>query len=184
MGNIFSERLILRPWEAGDADALVRINADPRVTEFLLGPLSQAQAEEFIAAQSMQFAAHGTCLFAATLKESEELLGFIGVRRQTFDAPFAPCWEAAWRLAAPHWGRGYAGEGARAVLRHGFEQLGMAEVVAFTVPQNLRSRRVMEKVGMRYDPASDFAHPSLAPDHPLSQHVLYRISAREMSPQM
>ncbi|WP_256081592.1 GNAT family N-acetyltransferase [Massilia sp. YIM B04103] len=180
MENIYSERLLLRPWKVEDAAAFVRINADPRVTEFLLGPLSLAQAEEFIAAQNAEYAAHGTCLFAATLKENGELLGFIGVRRQTFDAPFAPCWEAAWRLAAPHWGRGYAGEGARAVLRHGFDQLGMEEVVAFTVPQNLRSRRVMEKLGMHHDPASDFAHPSLAPDHPLSKHALYRISARDM----
>ncbi|UMR28393.1 GNAT family N-acetyltransferase [Massilia sp. MB5] len=184
MEHIHSERLILRPWAADDAAAFVRINADPRVTEFLLGPLSQAQTEEFIATQNAQYAAHGTCLFAATLKESEELLGFIGVRRQTFDVPFAPCWEAAWRLAAPHWGRGYAGEGARAVLRYGFDQLGMEEVVAFTVPQNLRSRRVMEKLGMRRDPVSDFAHPALAPDHPLSRHVLYRIAGRDMPPQI
>jgi RimJ/RimL family protein N-acetyltransferase len=90
-------------------------------------------------------------------------------------APFQPCVEIGWRLAAEHWGRGYATEGARAALAFGFETLGLEEIVSFTAPGNTRSRHVMGAIGMTRDPRDDFDHPSLAADHPLRKHVLYRI---------
>jgi len=68
-----------------------------------------------------------------------------------------------------------ATEGARACLEFGFKTRGFPEIVALTLPTNAPSRRVMEKIGMTRDPADDFAHPRLAPDHPMSRHVLYRI---------
>ena len=83
--------------------------------------------------------------------------------------------EIGWRLDAAYWNRGLATEGARAVLRYGFEELGLHEIVSFTVPANLPSRRVMEKLGMRHDPAGDFDHPRLPEGHPLRRHVLYRL---------
>lgn len=55
------------------------------------------------------------------------------------------------------------------------ERLRLGEVVAFTVPQNLRSRRVMEKLGMTRSATEDFDHPSVPERHPLRRHVLYRI---------
>jgi ribosomal-protein-alanine N-acetyltransferase len=69
-----------------------------------------------------------------------------------------------------------ATEGARAVVRYGFEELGLDSVVSFTVPENLRSRRVMEKIGMTHDPRDDFDHPLLPEGHPLRRHVLYRLT--------
>jgi RimJ/RimL family protein N-acetyltransferase len=83
--------------------------------------------------------------------------------------------EIGWRLAAAYWGQGLATEGAREVVRYGFESLALNEIVAFTVPGNMRSRRVMEKLGMTHDSADDFDHPDLPEGHPMRRHVLYRI---------
>jgi len=77
-------------------------------------------------------------------------------------------------MAAKYWGQGLATEAARAVLHHGFETLRIDEIVALTVPANVRSRRVMEKIGMMRDPADDFDHPGLPQGHALRRHVLYR----------
>jgi RimJ/RimL family protein N-acetyltransferase len=69
-----------------------------------------------------------------------------------------------------------ATEVAHAIVRYGFETLGLDELVSFTVPANARSRRVMEKLGMTHDPAADFDHPRLPAGHPLRRHVLYRLN--------
>jgi RimJ/RimL family protein N-acetyltransferase len=83
--------------------------------------------------------------------------------------------EIGWRLAAEYWGQGLATEGARALVRYGFETLFLQEIVSFTVPANRKSRRVMEKLGMTCNPADDFDHPRLWEGHPLRRHVLYRL---------
>ena len=71
--------------------------------------------------------------------------------------------------------------GARAALRYAFDELSLEEVVSFTSAVNVRSRRVMERLGMTHDPADDFDHP-LVDDRVLRPHVLYRISLRAGSP--
>ena len=81
--------------------------------------------------------------------------------------------EIGWRLAREAWGHGYASEAARALLKEGFERLNLPEIVAYTAESNLRSRAVMERVGMRRDVSRDFDHPALAKDHPLRRHVVY-----------
>jgi RimJ/RimL family protein N-acetyltransferase len=101
--------------------------------------------------------------------------GFVGLSRPRFEARFQPCVEIGWRFGVEYWNRGYATEGARAALAFGFDACGLTEIVSFTVPQNVRSRRVMERIGMRHDSADDFDHPLLPDGHPLRRHVLYRI---------
>jgi RimJ/RimL family protein N-acetyltransferase len=78
-------------------------------------------------------------------------------------------------LAKQYWGQGYATEAARASLAFGFDVLNLPEIVSFTAHNNERSLKVMERLGMRHNPAEDFAHPSLPPEHSLSGHVLYRL---------
>lgn len=107
-----------------------------------------------------------------------EFLGFVGLAAPSFAAPFTPCVEVGWRLAPEAWGHGYATEGAREAVRFGFERLGLAQIVSFTVPANVRSRAVMERLGMTHDPADDFDHPNLPVGHPLRSHVLYRLARR------
>ena len=89
-----------------------------------------------------------------------------------------PAVEVGWRLARQLWGHGYATEGARHALRYGFEAIGLDEIVSFTVPQNQRSRRVMDRIGLVHDPSRDFDHPRIDPEaHPdMIRHVLYRLS--------
>ena len=86
--------------------------------------------------------------------------------------PFGEGVEVAWRLARASWGRGYAAEAARACLAEAW-RLGLPKVLAITAVANVRSRAVMERIGMTYNAGADFDHPRLSPDHPLSRHVLY-----------
>ena len=100
--------------------------------------------------------------------------GWLGLMRPRFEAYFTPCVEIGYRLRTEFWGRGLATEGGRAVLRHGFEHLKLDEIVAFTIPANKRSRRVMDKIGLVF--SGEFDHPLIAAGHPMRRHVLYRIS--------
>jgi len=111
------------------------------------------------------------------LKSTGEMIGFCGLFIPSFQAHFTPAVEIGWRLAAHQWNLGYATEAAKAVLKYAFETLKLKEIVSFTAVDNVRSRRVMEKIGLRHNPADDFDHPNLEKLHPLCRHVLYRRSA-------
>jgi RimJ/RimL family protein N-acetyltransferase len=128
------------------------------------------------------FREHGFGPCAAELRQDGTFIGFIGLNIPLFQSHFTTCVEIGRRLAAEHWGRRLATEGAQAVVRYGFETLGFEEIVSFTVPANTRSTRVMKKLGMTHSPADDFAHPRLPNGHPLRRHVLYRLG-EEMSVQ-
>lgn len=180
MTIIETERLALRLWRPDDVEPFVRLNADPAVTQFLPGPVAPDEARALFARQNALYEQHGTCYFAATLRETAELVGFVGVKYFDLDVPFAPCFEIGWRLGARWWGRGLATEGALAALRHGFDVVGLDEIVSFTVPANLRSRQLMERIGMVRDVDGDFDHPALPVEHRLARHVLYRIRRQAM----
>jgi RimJ/RimL family protein N-acetyltransferase len=152
------------------------MNADPAVMEYFPAPLSRDESAASMARYRAHFAEHGFCFWAVELCADSRFVGAIGLSIPRFVAHFTPCVEIGWRLAREHWGRGYATEGARAALGDGFARLHLKEVVAFTVPPNLRSRRVMEKLGMRTAVEDDFDHPLLAPEHPLRRHLLYRLA--------
>ena len=142
----------------------------------LLGPLLSRDESDAVADRiAAHFAEHGYGLWAVEVPGSAEFAGFVGLSQPRFSAHFTPCVEVGWRLAARHWGRGYATEGARAALAFGFEQLGLREIVSFTTAANRASRAVMERLGMTRDPRDDFAHPSVPERDPLRPHVLYRL---------
>jgi RimJ/RimL family protein N-acetyltransferase len=172
-----TERLYLRRWRLADRAPFATLNADPQVMEYLPTPLSPQDSDALAARIEAHFEQHGFGLWAVEVAGSTPFAGFIGLSTPRFEAHFTPCVEIGWRLARAHWGRGFATEGARAALAFGFETLGLAEIVSFTVPENLQSRRVMEKLGMSHDPRDDFDHPLLPEGHRLRRHVLYR-SAR------
>lgn len=171
-----TQRLLLRRWLPADRPAFAALNADPRVVEFLPKAMTREESDSMADRIEAHFREHGFGLWAVELVGVAPLIGFVGLSVPRFTAAFTPCVEIGWRLAAEHWGRGYATEGARAVLAFGFGPLGLAEILSFTVPANVRSRRVMEKIGMTHSPADDFDHPLLPEGHPLRRHVLYRIS--------
>lgn len=176
---IETERLILRTWKKEDTEAYFQINQDPKVIEFLRGSLTMEQVSDFIPAVNSHGDKHGYTLWAACLKETGELIGFIGLNYTDWESHFTPAVEVGWRLGSQYWGKGFATEGAKGSLEYGFKQCGLKEIVSFTVPANVRSIRVMEKIGLKRDLNGDFAHPKLAADHPLSQHILYRLRVDE-----
>jgi ribosomal-protein-alanine N-acetyltransferase len=171
-----TERLVLRPWRNDDLAPFAAMNADPRVMEFFPQTYSPAESAEGLARIRGHFAAHGFGLWAVSVIGGPAFVGMIGLAVPSFRAPFTPCVEVGWRLLVEHWGRGYATEGARAALAFGFDRLALAEIVSFTAVRNVRSRQVMERLGMHRTPDDDFLHPSLPDGHPLRAHVLYRLS--------
>ena len=174
--EVRTARLILRAWRESDGEPFAAMNVDPEVTRYLgTGPRDRAASDELIRSFERHWAERGFGLWAVERADGA-FLGFTGLAQWTFEAPFMPAVEVGWRLARSAWGHGYATEAARAALRFGFETIGLAEIVSFTVPDNVRSRRVMERLGMTRDPAEDFDHPRVAEGDPLRRHVLYRLS--------
>lgn len=174
LDTIETDRLILRRWCDADRTPFAAMNADPLVMEYFKAPLSRAESDGFIDRIENLFVQNGYGFWAVAEKDSGRLVGLTGLAPVMFAASFVPAVEIGWRMASDVWGRGYAPEAARAALDAGFHKLGLPEIVAFTTTENQKSRRVMEKLGMVYDPAADFAHPNLPEDHPLRPHVLYR----------
>jgi RimJ/RimL family protein N-acetyltransferase len=175
---IETERLVLRDWADSDAAPFAAMNADPEVMRHFAKPLTRAESDAFLRRNREAIVTNGYGLYAVEMKQSGAFIGFVGLARPTFEARFTPAIEIGWRLARSAWGQGHASEAARAVLAHAFGPLGLAALVSFTSALNTPSRRVMERIGMIRDPAEDFVHPKLPPDHALAPHVLYRIDAR------
>lgn len=176
-----TQRLKLRGWQQTDLAPLARINADPRVMAFAPnGTLSFEQTQASIERFNNHFKEHAFGIWAVELKEQGELIGRVGITVPTWQAPFTPCIEIGWRLAYEHWGKGYATEAADAVLRYAFNVLNIKEIVAFTVPTNNASQKVMEKLGMQRDINGDFNYPLVPKNHPLAHHILYRITKQSM----
>jgi ribosomal-protein-alanine N-acetyltransferase len=170
-----SERLILREWRPEDREPFAELNADPRVMECMPALLPRAQSDALARRSEQHFATHGFGPWAVEVPDVAPFIGFVGLSVPAFEAHFTPCVEIGWRLAAAHWGHGYATEAALASARFAFDELEMTQLVSFTTPQNVRSRAVMRRIGMTHDEADDFDHPRLPPGHRLRRHVLYRL---------
>jgi RimJ/RimL family protein N-acetyltransferase len=179
MKIIETERLILRTWKDEDAEAYYQINQDLNVIEFLRGPMTMTEVKKFIGAANQCFSDNQYTLWALEEKATHTFIGFVGLWAPQWESHFTPCVEIGWRLGSQYWGKGYAVEAAKAVLNYGFNIIGLDEIVSFTASKNIRSIRVMEKIGMTRDYEGDFLYPTLPADHPLSQHVLYRILPRK-----
>jgi RimJ/RimL family protein N-acetyltransferase len=151
------------------------LNADADVMQFFPRLLTRDESDSRIARIERHFADHGFGVWAVEVPGVAPFAGFIGLSVPPFEAKFTPCVEVGWRLARAYWGCGYATEGARAAIAWGFETLRLKEIVSFTVPDNKRSRRVMQRIAMTHDALDDFDHPLLPEGHPLRRHVLYRI---------
>lgn len=170
-----SERLILRDWRDSDRNPFARMNADPRVMEFYPSVLSRAESDAMIDRLQENIGECGFGYWALELRESGTFIGYTGIGWVRYRMHFTPAVEAGWRVAPQFWGRGLATEAAREAVRYGFEHAGLEEIVAMAGVGNVRSRRVMEKIGMTHDPADDFDHPIFTEPHPLQRHVLYRL---------
>jgi ribosomal-protein-alanine N-acetyltransferase len=166
---------VLRPWRDDDLAPFAAMNADPRVMEFFPKVYTLDECKEGLARLRAHVAVHGFGFWVADVLGGAPFAGIISLLVPSFQAAFTPCVEVGWRLPFAHWAHGYATEGARAALAFGFKELGLQEIVSMTTVANVRSRRVMERLGMSRSPDDDFMHPSIPEGHPLRPHVLYRL---------
>jgi RimJ/RimL family protein N-acetyltransferase len=175
--KLSSGRIRLRQWRDEDREAFAAMNSDARVMEFFRSQLSRVESDAMVDGIKKHFSERGFGLWAIEVQGVAPFIGFAGLAVQQFSAHFTPCVEVGWRLAFEHWGRGYATEAARLALGYGFEIVALREIVSYTSATNRRSRAVMERLGMRRDPADDFDYSWLPEAHPLRPHVLYRLDS-------
>jgi len=171
---ISTKRLVLRRWRPEDVAPFAKMNADPLTMRFMPGVLTEAETRVLVDRFEAHHQQHGFGVWALEAPGVSPLIGYTGLQRVSFDAPFVPAVEIGWRLAPAFWGKGYATEAAEAALRIGFEDLNLDQIVSFTVMANEPSWSVMKRLGMTRDPAEDFDHPRLAVGHSLRRHILYR----------
>ena len=172
--SLRTPRLLLREWRDDDIAPFAAMSADPEGMRYLPA-LDRTAAEAWMARMRRHFDEHGFGNFVVELPGQAPFIGVVGLNWVRWDLAFTPAVEAGWRLMPAYWGKGYALEAARAATDDGFGRLGLAEIVAYTVPANRASWTVMERLGMTRDPAEDFDHPSQPEGSPLRRHVLYRL---------
>jgi RimJ/RimL family protein N-acetyltransferase len=177
--ELLTPRLRLRPVQSEDLDVLERLGADERVMAPFGGAVSRAKTGEWLERLLLHWRAHGFGRYR--VEHAGAFVGVVGLSRAEFDAGIVPGVEVAWRLAFDHWGRGFATEAARAAIDEGFERLGLDAVIAVTTPDNARSRRVMERLGMSFSASETFDHPLVPEGDPHRTHLVYRL-ARPSSP--
>ncbi|OGK04802.1 MAG: GNAT family N-acetyltransferase [Candidatus Riflebacteria bacterium GWC2_50_8] len=176
--TIETDRLLLRQWRAEDRLPFSEMNADPEVMKYFPTLLTREQSDLLADRCQAFIEEHGWGLWAVETRTEGLFIGFVGLSIPVADLPFNPCVEIGWRLSRLAWGKGYATEAARAALRLGFETLHLSDIVSFTSVINVKSRAVMERLGMIPD-SSTFEHPRVPPGNSLREHCLYRISYQQ-----
>lgn len=174
---IETARLRLRQWRAEDYIAFAAMGSNPQVMEYFPKLLTRAESDAMIDRMKSIIDTQGWGFWAVELKHNQQFIGFTGLHDQPTQFSFSPCVEIGWRLDQAYWGQGYAPEAAQAALAFAFDQLKLEKVVAFTTVDNAKSQKVMQKLNMKY--VTQFQHPALAKDHPLSWHVLYEILQKD-----
>ncbi len=180
LSELRTPRLRLRAWREEDREPFAAINADPRVMRWFPSTQDRARSDEGVDRFVRIHEERGWTAWAVEVVGSERgpapFVGFVGLVPPDWPAPFGhvePLVEIGWRLSADWWGLGIATEAAREALRFGLQEAGLTEVVSFTVPPNLPSQAVMQRIGMRYDGV--FHHPKATATDWWGPHVLYRV---------
>lgn len=175
--EIKTERLLLRGWRESDRAPYARLNADSEVMRHFPSTLTRDQSDQMVDRIVALWDANDYGLWAVERIDTGVFIGFVGLAAPNWQAAFTPCVEVGWRLATAHWGQGFAPEAAHAALAFGFEHVELPndEIVSFTTKQNLKSQRVMQKIGLHVDPAREFDHP-LTPGWVEQRHVFYCIT--------
>ncbi len=181
--RIDTSRLTLREWKTTDLSVFAQMNADPDVMKFYPDTLS-ASASNAMAKRLIQLMENrGWGFWAVEEKQNQQFIGFTGLHVPDYDLPVSPCTEIGWRLAKTHWGQGYATEAAKAALSFAFTSLELPTIYSFTSTSNLKSRAVMERIGM-LDSQQNFEHPIIPEHHSLREHVLYKIDKQQWAQRM
>jgi RimJ/RimL family protein N-acetyltransferase len=165
-----TRRLLLRRWRDDDRSAFHALNSDPAVMATIGPVMSRSDSDAFMNRIEQRFREHRFGLWC--VDRGGEPIGFTGLSVPWFRDGV----EVGWRIRSEHWGQGYAPEAATECLKYAFEEIALDEVISFTAVTNVKSRRVMEKIGLVRDADGDFDHPGVPEGSPLRAHVLYRIT--------
>lgn len=166
-----SQRLGFRNWQNEDLPKMALINADSAVMKYFPSTQTKEQTQQFIAKMQRQFEAKGFCYFAVDTLERNEFIGFIGISEQTYEADFTPCIDIGWRIAQQYWGKGFATEGAKRVLKYADDELNIDKILSIAPIINTASENVMKKIGMHK--VKTFEHSLLIENERLKKCVLY-----------
>jgi len=171
--EIETPRLVLRQWLAADRKPFAAMNTDAGVTRYLL-PMSAAQSDALADRLAAGIDEYGWGFWAVEAPGVAPFIGFVGIKALAPTLPFAPGVEIGWRLATRYWGNGYVTEAGKRLLQYGHDDLGLRDIYAFAVHDNIRSTAVMRRLGMQYLQGQDFDHPNVPDTHPhLKRHVLF-----------
>jgi RimJ/RimL family protein N-acetyltransferase len=169
-----TDRLILRAFRDADREPWAAMNADPEVMAHFPATLSRAEADGVIDRVNGKIAAIGVGFWALERKSDSKFLGFAGLNRIAHEnLPIYGLWEVGWRLARHAWGQGYASEAGAFALDHGFRQMRLQRILAYTACTNTPSERVMQRLGMVRRADMDFEHPAVPEGSPVRPHIVY-----------
>ena len=170
-----TSRLKLRQWKNSDLIAFAKLNADPEVLKFYPSTLKKNESDDMAHKIKGLIAKRGWGFWAVEEIKTKKFIGFVGLHEPTYDLPVTPCVEIGWRLAKEYWGNGYATEASNLSLDFAFNKLNLDKIYSFTSVANIKSRAVMERIGM-VNLNKNFEHPIIPKGHTLREHVLYRIT--------
>lgn len=173
-----TKRLTLRSWKKTDYGEFAKLNSDPEVMKYFPATLSREESDSLADRISTLIDKNGYGFWAVEEHNASQFIGFVGLNIPAYELPVKPCMEVGWRLARPYWGQGYATEAANASLDFAFTELEQKNVYSFTAVPNIKSRAVMQRIGMQ-NTNRYFEHPEVPENHPLREHVLYKIDCEQ-----
>lgn len=149
MVSIQTPRLVIRSYEESDCDHWVELCNDDEIGRYLppSEPVTPADYADALRRRREMEQARGYCFWAVVERETNTYVGQCGLKPYELDEAQT---EMGYHYLPNTWGRGYATEAASAVLRYGFDTVGLERILAVADPNNVGSWRVMQKVGMRY----------------------------------
>ncbi len=163
-----TERLRLRRFRREDVDAVFSIIGDDVAMQYYPRTFDRDDARQWVDRNLLRYAKDGHGLFAVMLKGSDEVIGDCGVIRQVVEGE--PQLEVGYHFRRDHWGRGYATEAAHACVGLAFQSFGVETVISLIRPENIPSRRVAERNGMKME--RQVMHYNLP-------HLVYAMSREE-----
>ena len=152
-----TERLILRPLDKRDVDAIYRMRGDADVMRFIREPQNRRESADWVELVSSRWANERIGFCAMLEKSSGGFVGWCGIWRLKETGEL----EIGYAVAKEFWGKGLAAEAALAFLDYAFDELNQEKIVAVARPENAASRRVMEKLGMSFVGTGTFYEQTL-----------------------
>jgi RimJ/RimL family protein N-acetyltransferase len=164
--ELLTERLALRRFTLDDLDLLDRLNSDPEVMRYVGGAKGRDESETMLRERILAYYEQnpGLGIWATLLRSNRECIG-LHLLNHIQGESFI---QVGFVLFAQHWGRGYATEMAVALLRYGFAELRLPQIVGITDRPNLASQSVLLKAGLHRNGEREFTHPAYAAQSPLA----------------